>query len=201
MCPPYARFLALVFLAGCAVPVMQGDDASPSDAAVADDAAHPIDGATGDAQGHDGGTGFCAPCIRSADCPAGGFCFGGLNPRCGVDCSASACPGSTQCSTVNVGMGPILGMNCRPDDSVCGTSQGVTGACTDTWENYAHAFITTTCSGSCHRHDNTWPTAQDVRVEADTIRLAIDTGNMPQDQTLDDATRRRFLTWLACGAP
>jgi hypothetical protein len=46
-----------------------------------------------------------------------------------------------------------------------------------------------------------WPTAQDVRLQADTIRLAIDTGDMPQDQTLDDATRRRFLTWLACGAP
>jgi hypothetical protein len=91
---------------------------------------------------------------------------------------------------------------CVPNDTVCGQHTVGEGLdCSDTWANYGHAFLTTTCIGGCHRHDTAWPSAGEVRASADGIRLSVERGDMPQGATLSAAERRRLLTWLACGAP
>jgi hypothetical protein len=169
---------------------------------------------------------YCSPCVESADCAFGAYCVGGLNPRCGKTCTGdSDCSlgtATSTCASVSIGGGatpgggaasPPLGgafqpasgvalLSCTPSDAVCGT--GKTSAlltCNDSWENYASGFFSSTCIGSCHRHDTMFTTLAAVQGLADAIRLEVDSGAMPLDQTLPDAQRRRLLTWLACGAP
>ncbi len=169
---------------------------------------------------------YCAPCVASADCAAGAYCVGGLNPRCGKACSLDAdCSVGTATSTcdfISIGGGltpggggaaspvgtatqPFAGVglrSCTPSDAVCGT--GKTSAmldCSDSWDSYGSGFFANTCIGTCHRHDTTFTTVAAVRTQADAIRLEVDSGAMPQDRTLPEAERLRLLTWLACGAP
>jgi hypothetical protein len=146
---------------------------------------------------------FCTPCVTSSDCQPGAFCRGGATPRCSLDCAVSnTCPGTASCEFVHLGMGPLLGQTCNPDDTSCGAYViPTTLSCTDTWANYGQHFLGTVCSSACHRHDLEWPTPADVLLSADNIRLAVESGNMPQDTTLTAQERLRLLTWLACGAP
>ena len=48
-------------------------------------------------------------------------------------------------------------------------------------------FLGTVCTGA---------TTTDVLLSADSIRLAVETGNMPQDATLTAQERLQLLTWL-----
>jgi hypothetical protein len=99
-------------------------------------------------------------------------------------------------------MGPLLGQTCNPDDTSCGAYViPTTLSCTDTWANYGQRFFGTACTGACHRHDTEWPTPADVLTAADSIRLAVETGNMPQGSPLTPQERLQLLTWMACGAP
>jgi hypothetical protein len=145
---------------------------------------------------------FCAPCVSSADCAVGALCLGGANPRCALDCSAgAACPGGLACTGINNGK-VMLGRQCVPSDAACGAHTVGEGlSCLDSWANYGAGFFSTTCVGACHRHDAAWTTPAAVRLSADSIRLSIENGGMPQGQTLSAAERTRVLTWLACGAP
>jgi hypothetical protein len=167
---------------------------------------------------------YCAPCVTSTDCATGSYCVGGVNPRCGKACTTDAdCTVGTAtstCAPVSIGGGaatpvgggatpsrggaaaPIGNESCTPADDVCGTA--LTSAvltCNDTWANYAQNFFATTCIGSCHRHDQTFPTVTAVRGLADAIRSEVETGAMPAGTPLPQADRLRLLTWLACGAP
>jgi hypothetical protein len=161
---------------------------------------------------------YCAPCVESADCAAGADCVGGVNPRCGkacnVDGDCSVGSATTTCETLSIGGGATPGVTpgaasaplgtrtCAPIDAVCGTALTSTGlVCNDSWANYANNFFPTTCIGNCHRHDTMFTTVDAVRQLADNIRFEVETGAMPQGQTLPEADRRRLLTWLACGAP
>lgn len=161
---------------------------------------------------------YCSPCVSSSDCASGVHCVGGLNPRCGKactvdgDCGVNASSGS--CAIISTGgltpspgsagtpgAAGILVRSCLPADSVCGTGRTRDGlSCNDTWNNYAKSFFSSTCIGSCHRHDATFDTVDKVRTSADAIHYMVDSGAMPQGQTLSDTARRRLLTWLACGA-
>ena len=175
-------------------------------------------GAAGAAQSGAGGSAgasgaFCSPCVGSSDCASGAYCVGGLNPRCGkactvdTDCGANASSGSCAIITAGGGLTPghapagIAVRSCQPVDSICGNGKTRDGlACNDTWSNYAKSFFSSTCIGSCHRHDAAFDTVDKVRTSVESIRFMVDTGAMPQGQTLSDAERRRLLTWLACGA-
>ena len=91
---------------------------------------------------------------------------------------------------------------CEPIDDVCGT--GRTSAwlsCNDTWQSYANGFFSTTCTGTCHRHDQEFSTVDVVRGRADAVRQKLESGAMPPGAPPPDADQRRLLTWLACGAP
>jgi hypothetical protein len=180
------------------------------------------------AQGGSAGLGdglYCSPCVESSDCARGVYCVGGVNPRCGKACSAdSECSvgnAASTCETLLIGGGatpaaagaavpsgvsvsPSAGLgvsSCTPADSVCGTAKtSARLSCTDTWASYANNFFATTCIGTCHRHDATFPSVEAVRPMADAIRLEVESGAMPQNATLSEPDRRRLLTWLACGA-
>lgn len=163
-------------------------------------------GASGGGSGGGGGAStsgaFCAPCVSSADCKSGALCLGGTNPRCGQNCATTnTCPGTLTCQSINSGKA-MLGKDCIPSDAACGPHAVGEGLnCVDTWSNYGGAMMANTCVGACHRHDLSWTNVADVRASADSIRLAVENGNMPQGQTLTAAERLRLLTWLACGAP
>ncbi len=99
-------------------------------------------------------------------------------------------------------MGPSLGENCTPTTDLCpGGSFDAGLTCSDTWAAYGANFFATECTGACHRHDTTWLTVEDVRRDADSIRLSVETGSMPQAGPLSITDQRRLMTWLACGAP
>jgi hypothetical protein len=205
-----------VVLVGCSAGGAGGDAGLPSDAGAADAGGDARDAGAPDAGGADAGQvdagvpdggasagQFCAACVSSADCARGGFCLGGVTPRCSLDCSATlTCPGSLSCDTVGLGTGPRPGQTCAADDSVCGPFTRRAGlSCTETWGTYGQDFFATTCVGACHRHDGAWATVDDVRAGADAIRLAVELGDMPQGALLSQAETTRLLTWLACGAP
>jgi hypothetical protein len=147
-----------------------------------------------------------------------------VNPRCGKTCSVdgdcSVGNATSTCELIGIGgtatpiegaaaqgtfgtpAAPISNRSCTPTDDVCGTGKTSTHlTCNDTWSNYASNFFATTCISTCHRHDATFPTVDAVRGLADSIRLEVESGAMPQNQTLPEADRGRLLTWLACGAP
>jgi hypothetical protein len=150
-----------------------------------------------------GTTPFCGACVTSTECGPGSLCLGGLEARCGRDCSTSTtCAEGAACVSIGLGKGPRLGSQCLAADTPsCGAFTRKPGLdCSDTWAGYAQNFFGTTCIGACHRHDGTWTTLSDVRSAAESIRLAVETGSMPTDQTLTAAERLRLLTWLACGA-
>lgn len=189
-------------LVACGVEAGSGDaavltDASPRDAGLSDA------GAKHDAGERDAGGSFCRPCVSSAECGAGALCLGGVNPRCGLDCSATnQCGGGAACTTYGLGKGPRLGANCPPDDVICGAHTAGEGlSCADTWANYGRTFFASTCIGACHRHDLAYERREDVAAQADAIRFAVETGSMPQGAQLSTVDRTRLLTWLACGAP
>jgi hypothetical protein len=182
-----------------------GHDAGTSDAGTRD--AGVSDAGTTDAGLEDAGPppdgGFCTPCVSSADCLPNAFCRGGLTPRCSQDCaSTGTCPGTASCENVNLGIGPLFGQTCNPDETSCGPYTVPSSlSCLDDWNGYARPFFATVCIGACHRHDGAWVAQADVQASTDAIRLSVETGTMPQNATLTPAERLRLLTWLACGAP
>ncbi|MFO0599829.1 MAG: hypothetical protein U0228_31260 [Myxococcaceae bacterium] len=164
--------------------------------------------ATGGGSSATGGGGattpFCAACVTSAECGTGSLCLGGVEARCGKDCSATfTCAEGATCQSIGLGKGPRLGAQCLAADTPsCGAFTRKSGLdCSDTWSGYGQNFFATVCIGACHRHDAAWTTVTDVRLSADSIRLSVESGSMPQLQTLTEAERLRLLTWLACGAP
>lgn len=198
----------LVLVVGCAPVALVacgGDATGHVDAAIstAHDASGGVDAGSGADVGLDAGGSFCSPCVSSAECGAGALCLGGVNPRCGLDCSATnQCGGGASCTTYGLGKGPRLGANCPPEDAVCGTHSAGEGlACSDSWANYGRTFFASTCIGACHRHDLAYERREDVAAQADAIRFAVETGSMPQGAQLSAVDRTRLLTWLACGAP
>jgi hypothetical protein len=161
------------------------------------------DGAAGGDEFSDGG--LCAPCVESSDCASGSACLGGTNPRCGIACTTTAgCTGGEACVYYGEGGKTPSGGTCgSPTNGLCGISLTAAGlSCADTWDSYASAvFTTTTCIGSCHRHDGQFSTVDAVRSVADTIRYVVENGIMPAGQPLSAPDRLRLLTWVACGAP
>lgn len=165
-------------------------------------------GAQGGGASLGGGSGatlaFCDSCVASADCGADSLCLGGVEPRCAKDCSATmTCGEGAACTRYALGKGGPLGTVCLASETPsCGAfvRRGDL-SCTDNWANYGQNFFATVCTGVCHRHDTEWTTVTAVRATADSIRLYVETGSMPQAMTLSAAERRRLLTWLACGAP
>ncbi|MFO0727677.1 MAG: hypothetical protein U1E65_28115 [Myxococcota bacterium] len=214
-------FLTIAWSCGGS-PGAGGKDAGGKDAAVGAsdassvDAAHPEDaaidaGVSQDAQagsdadvGQDAAMahGYCATCVSSSDC-GGALCVGGIEPRCGLDCShGQACSADATCDTYGLGTGPRLGSVCGPTVGACGAFvRDPSLNCSDTWDTYGQAFFVNTCIGACHRHDGAWSTVGDVRGSADSLRFAIETQSMPQAMSLTPEERRRFMTWIACGAP
>lgn len=187
--------------------------ATLQDAGAADGGLHDgggLDGGGAVDAGSDAGSGsgttdggFCSSCLRSADCGAGSLCLGGIQARCGKDCSTSMqCGEGATCVTIGLGKGPRLGMQCLAAATPsCGAFVPLSLDCRDTWASYGSGFFSTVCVGACHRHDAAWTTVGDVRNSADAIRLSVETGQMPVGQTLTEQERLRLFTWLACGAP
>lgn len=199
----------LSLVLGASLIACGGRDAGPADASARTTDAAARDGGTEsadsgpDAGGGDTGGTYCRPCVASAECGPGGLCLGGVNPRCGLDCSGgNQCGGGVSCTSYGLGKGPRLGANCPPEEAICGAHTAGEGlSCTDTWSSYGHAFFATNCIGACHRHDLAYERREDVAAQADAIRFAIETGDMPQGAQLALPERTRLLTWLACGAP
>ncbi len=193
------RWWVLLLVMGCeaASPGLDGGSVdSGADSGVAD--AGPRDGG---GAARDGG--FCASCVASSDCGAGSWCLGGVEPRCGRDCTTTMqCAEGASCLGLGIGKSPKVGFQCAAAQTPsCGAFVRLALDCRDTFASYGATFFSTVCSGSCHRHDAQWPAVTDVRASADAIRLSVETGMMPTDQTLSVAERTRLLTWLACGAP
>ncbi|MBK7859982.1 MAG: hypothetical protein IPJ65_15440 [Archangiaceae bacterium] len=163
-------------------------------------------GSSGGTAGGSGGSGggtvaagaFCAPCADSTDCAAPALCLG--NPgHCGAACaSGQPCASGSTCTSIGLGK-VILGRQCMPAATACDLSTRPTLDCSDTWANWAQAFFADNCR-SCHRHDLDFDTQANVLAQAEVVRLAVETRNMPPAIDLGAGTRRRLAVWLSCAA-
>jgi hypothetical protein len=119
----------------------------------------------------------------------------GQTGNCGMDCShGEACPTGTMCEQIHLGMGPTLGMQCTPTAAACDLNAAPHVQCDDGWSGYANNFFAM-CRG-CHTVGFANPS--DIIPGAESIRMAIDIGDMPVGTTLSLDARRRILTWLSC---
>ena len=79
------------------------------------------------------------------------------------------------------------------------------GGCgTDTYANYAQAFVTQNCAQSCHpglSPPDLTTQAAFVTSKADVVTHVTGTKDMPLGGTMADADRARFAAWVNCGAP
>ncbi len=173
-----------------------GSDGGPLRDGGGSDAGGPADGGWGSDAGIPRDGGFCAPCIQQSDCSAGALCLGSTG-HCALDCETAACPAGSTCQAISRGkISPLH--QCVPTVAACGTlAELPPSECVDGWNGYANGFFGTYCR-NCHTAG--FDVVTDVRAQADSVRMAIDSRSMPRGVTLDAAERLRILTWLSCGS-
>ncbi len=66
-----------------------------------------------------------------------------------------------------------------------------------TWTNFGAQFFTSNCA-ACHAYTSNY---NEVVKRAADMKGEIESGEMPQGSTLDDATKTKVLSFLACGLP